>query len=65
VPVVVFLSHLAPVTVMLVHFAIPIAALPVRVAFANEAGPPLVRALKRMAVAELVFALALALGLLL
>ncbi|HSP09836.1 MAG TPA: 1,4-dihydroxy-2-naphthoate octaprenyltransferase, partial [Candidatus Dormibacteraeota bacterium] len=65
VPVVVFLLKLAAVTVMLIHFAIPIAALPVRVAFSEQAGPPLVRALKRMAVAELAYTLLLALGLLL
>lgn len=65
VPVAVFLLKLAAVTVMLIHFAIPIAALPVRVAFSNQAGPPLVRALKRMAVAELAYALLLSLGILL
>ncbi|MGA7911343.1 MAG: 1,4-dihydroxy-2-naphthoate polyprenyltransferase [Candidatus Dormiibacterota bacterium] len=65
VPVVVFVLKLAPVSVMLIHFAIPIAALPVRVAFSRQARPPLVGALKRMAVAELAYALLLALGLLL
>jgi 1,4-dihydroxy-2-naphthoate octaprenyltransferase len=65
VPVVAFVLKLAAVTVMLIHFAIPIAALPVKVAFSNQAGPPLVRALKRMAVAELAYALLLTLGLLL
>jgi 1,4-dihydroxy-2-naphthoate polyprenyltransferase len=65
VPVVVFVLKLAAVTVMLIHFAIPIAALPVRVAFSNQGGPPLVRALKRMAVAELAYALLLTVGLLL
>jgi len=63
VPIVVFMSHLAPVTVMAVHFAIPIAALPVRTAFATTSPPALVAALKRMAVAELAFALLLTVGL--
>ena len=63
IPIVVFMSHLAPVTVMAVHFAIPIAALPVRTAFATTSPPALVAALKRMAVAELAFALLLTVGL--
>ncbi len=63
VPIVVFMSHLAPVTVMAVHFAIPIAALPVRTAFATTSPPVLVAALKRMAMAELAFALLLTVGL--
>jgi 1,4-dihydroxy-2-naphthoate octaprenyltransferase len=49
---------------MLVHFAIPIAAVPVRGAFAGHGGPALVAALKRMAAAEIAYALLLALGLL-
>ncbi len=65
VPIVVFLSHMTGWTVMLVHFAIPIAAAPVRAAFANTAAPALVSALKGMASAELAFALLLALGLIL
>jgi 1,4-dihydroxy-2-naphthoate octaprenyltransferase len=65
VPIVVFMTKLAAVTVMAVHFAIPIAAVPVRTAFATTAAPALVRALKRMAVAELAYALLLTLGLLL
>lgn len=65
VPIVVFTTKLAAVTVMAVHFAIPIAAVPVRTAFATTAAPALVRALKRMAVAELAYALLLTLGLLL
>jgi 1,4-dihydroxy-2-naphthoate octaprenyltransferase len=65
VPIVVFTTKLAAVTVMAVHFAIPIAAAPVRTAFATTAAPALVRALKRMAVAELTYALLLTLGLLL
>jgi len=63
IPIVVFMSHLAPVTVMAVHFAIPIAAVPVRTAFASTSPPALVAALKRMAVAELAFALLLTVGL--
>jgi 1,4-dihydroxy-2-naphthoate octaprenyltransferase len=59
------LLELASVTLLLVALAIPIAVLPVRLAYATVAGPPLVRALKRMAIAELAYALLLALGLLL
>jgi 1,4-dihydroxy-2-naphthoate polyprenyltransferase len=65
VPIVLFVTRLAPVTVMLVHFAIPIAALPVRTAFASTSPPALVGALKRMAGAELAYALLLTLGVLL
>jgi 1,4-dihydroxy-2-naphthoate octaprenyltransferase len=64
VPIVVFVSGLAGWTVMLVHFGIPIAAVPVRVAFANRSGPALVTALKRMAAAEIAYALLLTAGLL-
>jgi len=64
VPIVIFVTGLAGVTVMLVHFAIPIAAVPVRTAFATRTGPGLVRALKRMAAAEIAYALLLAGGLL-
>ena len=65
VPIVAFVAKLAAVSVMLIHFAIPVAAVPVRSAFASTSAPVLVRALKRMAVAELAYALLLALGLLL
>lgn len=65
VPIVAFVSGLAPVTVMLMHFGIPIAAVPVRTAFATTAPPQLVGALKRMAVTELAYALLFALGVLL
>jgi len=65
VPIIVFTTKLAAVTVMAVHFAIPIAAVPVRTAFATSDPPALVTALKRMAVAELAYALLLTLGLLL
>ena len=46
------------------HLAIPIAAVPVRTAFAAPSAPALVRALKRMAIAELAFALLCSVGLL-
>lgn len=65
VPVVVFIVHPASLTVLLSLLAIPLAAAPVRIAFTNTAGPALVGALKRMAVAELAYALLLTLGLLL
>jgi 1,4-dihydroxy-2-naphthoate polyprenyltransferase len=65
IPIVLLMTHLAGVTVMLVHFAIPIAAVPVRTAFATSSGPALVRALRRMAAAELAYALLFTLGLLL
>jgi 1,4-dihydroxy-2-naphthoate polyprenyltransferase len=65
IPIVILMTHLAGVTVMLVHFAIPIAAVPVRTAFATSSGPPLVRALRRMAIAELAYALLFTLGVLL
>jgi len=63
VPIMVLVLKLAGVTVMLVHFAIPIAAVPVRAAFAGRSGPPLVHALKSMATAQLAFALLFTLGL--
>jgi 1,4-dihydroxy-2-naphthoate polyprenyltransferase len=65
IPVLLVFLKLAGVTVMLVAFAIPIAAISARIAYATTAGPPLVRALKGMATAELAYALLLALGLLL
>jgi 1,4-dihydroxy-2-naphthoate polyprenyltransferase len=65
VPVVAFVAQLAAVTVMLALLAIPIAAMPVRTAFVSTSGPSLVGALKRMAMAELGFALLLAAGLIL
>jgi len=57
--------NLAATSALLVLVAIPPAVIPVRIAFSNQAGPSLVGALKRMAVAELAFALLLAVGLLL
>jgi 1,4-dihydroxy-2-naphthoate polyprenyltransferase len=65
IPIGVLVFKLAGVTVMLVHLAIPIAAVPVRTAFAGPSAPALVRALKGMATAELAYALLFSLGLLL
>jgi len=65
VPIVVFVTQLASVTVMAMHFGIPIAAVPVRTAFASTAPPQLVQALKRMAAAELAYALLFTIGILL
>jgi 1,4-dihydroxy-2-naphthoate octaprenyltransferase len=53
-----------PIVVMLIHFGIPIAAVPVRTAFAETTAPALVSALKRMAVTQLAYALLLTVGLL-
>lgn len=64
VPILMFVFRLASVTVMLVHFGIPIAAVPVRTAFASRSAPALVGALKRMAAAEVAYALLLTAGLL-
>jgi 1,4-dihydroxy-2-naphthoate octaprenyltransferase len=63
VPIVAVATKLAALPVMLVYFDIPIAAVPLRIAFATTAPPALVRALKRMAMAELGYALLLSLGL--
>ena len=65
VPIVIFTTGLAGVTVMAMHFGIPIASAPVRTAFASTAAPQLVAALKRMAAAELAYALLFTLGILL
>jgi 1,4-dihydroxy-2-naphthoate octaprenyltransferase len=65
VPLVIMFSKLASVTIMAMQFGIPIAWVPVRTAFATRSGPPLVRALKRMASAELAYALLMTVGLLL
>jgi len=65
VPIVIFLTKLASVTVMAMHFGIPIASVPVRTAFASTAPPDLVRALKRMASTELAYALLFTVGILL
>ncbi len=65
VPIVVFITKLAPVTIMLVHFGIPIASVPVRTAFATTSAPELVKGLRRMAMAQLAYALFFTLGILL
>jgi 1,4-dihydroxy-2-naphthoate octaprenyltransferase len=65
VPIVILATRLAGVTIMAMHFGIPIAAVPVRTAFITSSGPELVGALKRMAGAELAYALLMTLGLLL
>jgi 1,4-dihydroxy-2-naphthoate octaprenyltransferase len=65
VPIVILATRLAGITIMAMHFGIPIAAVPVRTAFATRSGPELVGALKRMAAAELAYALLMTLGLLL
>ena len=65
VPIVAVVTGLAAITVMVVLLGLPIAALPVQMAYASTAPQALVRALKRMAMAELVYALLLSLGLLL
>lgn len=64
VPILMFVLKFAPVSVMLVQFAIPVAAVPVRTAFASRSGPALVGALKRMAATEIAYALLLTAGLL-
>ncbi|HKW73170.1 MAG TPA: 1,4-dihydroxy-2-naphthoate polyprenyltransferase [Candidatus Dormibacteraeota bacterium] len=65
VPIIVFMTMLASVTVMAMHFGIPIASIPVRTAFATTSPPVLVKALKRMAVAQLAYALLFTVGILL
>lgn len=65
VPIVIVLAGLASVTVMVVVLAIPIAAVPVRTAFADTSAPMLVGALKRMAGTQLAYALLFTLGVLL
>jgi 1,4-dihydroxy-2-naphthoate polyprenyltransferase len=65
VPIVIFTSGLAAVTVMAMHFGIPIASVPVRTAFASTSPPDLVRALRRMAATELAYALLFTVGILL
>jgi 1,4-dihydroxy-2-naphthoate octaprenyltransferase len=65
IPIALFVFMLVGVPVVVVLLALPLAAAPVRTAFAPPAPPALVRALKRMAAAELAFALLFSLGLLL
>lgn len=62
VPIALFMFRVVPVTVMLVLFAILIAAVPVRTAFATSSPPSLVEALKRMAAAQLAYALLFTVG---
>ena len=64
VPIVILASGFAGVMIMVVLAAIPIAALPVRTAFARRSAPELVGALKTMAGAELAYALLMTVGLL-
>jgi 1,4-dihydroxy-2-naphthoate octaprenyltransferase len=65
VPVVVVVTNRAGAAVLLLLLTIPIAAVPVRIAFASTAAPDLVRALKRIAVAQMAYALLFTLGVLL
>jgi 1,4-dihydroxy-2-naphthoate octaprenyltransferase len=65
VPMVILVAHVAPVPVMAVLLAIPIAWIPLSTALSTTEAPPLVSALKRMAAAELVYALLLTVGLVL
>ena len=65
VPIVVVATGLAGVAVIAMYLDIPIASVPVRTAFATTSPPELVRALKRMAVAQLAYALLFTLGILL
>jgi 1,4-dihydroxy-2-naphthoate octaprenyltransferase len=64
VPIVIVAVGLAGLTMMVVLFGIILAAPPVRTAFATGSAPELVGALKRMAGAELVYALLMTAGLL-
>jgi 1,4-dihydroxy-2-naphthoate octaprenyltransferase len=65
VPIVIFMTKLVSVTVMAMHFGIPIASVPVRTAFATTSAPELVKALRRMAVAEMAYSLLFTVGVLL
>jgi 1,4-dihydroxy-2-naphthoate polyprenyltransferase len=65
IPIVIFVTKLAGVTVMAMHFGIPIASVPVRTAFATTSAPELVKALRRMAVAEMAYSLLFTIGILL
>jgi 1,4-dihydroxy-2-naphthoate octaprenyltransferase len=65
IPMLAVLLKLASASLLLVAFAIPIGVGPVRIAYETVAGPPLVRALKGMAITELAYSLLFALGLLL
>jgi 1,4-dihydroxy-2-naphthoate octaprenyltransferase len=63
IPIAIAVFNLAAATVVLVLIAVPIAAAPVRIAFGTTAAPKLVSALKRMASAELAYALLFSFGL--
>jgi 1,4-dihydroxy-2-naphthoate polyprenyltransferase len=63
-PVIAVLMHAANSSVLVALLAIPIVVTPVRTAFVSTSGPGLVGALKRMAAAELAFALLFAIGVL-
>jgi 1,4-dihydroxy-2-naphthoate octaprenyltransferase len=65
IPIAVTALGLGAPTVLLALVAILVAASPVRTALSTDAAPELVRALKRMAMAELAYALLFSLGLLL
>jgi 1,4-dihydroxy-2-naphthoate polyprenyltransferase len=65
VPIVIFTTHIAQVTIMAMHFGIPIASFPVKTALATTDAVALVRALKRMAIAEMAYALLFTVGILL
>ncbi len=65
VPIVLSVTNLASIAVMAMFFAIPIVSMPVRTAFATTSPPALVLALKRMAAAQLAYALFFTLGILL
>lgn len=65
VPIVILVTKLGNVAILAMYFGIPVAFLPVRTAFATTAAPALVQALKRMAIAELAYALLFTVGILL
>jgi 1,4-dihydroxy-2-naphthoate octaprenyltransferase len=65
IPIVAVVLRLAGIGVLLVCLCIPMAALSVRIAYSTTSGPPLVRALRRMAMTELVYGLLFTVGLLL
>jgi 1,4-dihydroxy-2-naphthoate octaprenyltransferase len=65
VPIVILAARLAGPAIVLMLVGIPIAAVPIRTAFAKRDGPGLVGALKGMAATELVYALLMTLGLML
>ena len=64
VPILMSIFGFASAIVLLVLLAVPIAAMPVRTALVSRSGPSLVAALKRMAGAEIAYAMLLAVGLL-